>query len=159
MANTSYLKNVVEPHIRTVLADRHGVAFTAQFLELRSGGRHEFDAVSSDGRVIASIKSASGLTSGRKKPSGKIKDCIAELYYLSLVDAPERVLVLTTPAFYDIFAKDMLGKVAEGITIECIPLPPDMQAEVDKVVKAASDEVSPEAAKRAIAAEIEAEAT
>jgi hypothetical protein len=126
MANTAYLRKVVEEHIRGVLRERHGVGFSARFLPLRSGGQHEFDAVSDDGYVIASIKSASGLTAGGRRPAGKVKDCTAELYFLSLVDAPTRMLILTTPSFYDIFIKDMRGKVAEGITVECIPLPPDI---------------------------------
>lgn len=159
MANTAYLRSVVEAHVRAVLEQRHGVAFASKILPLRPGGRHEFDAVSAEGRVVASVKTASGLTAGGKNPSGKIKDCLAELYYLSLVDAPVRMLVLTTPAFHEIFQKATAGAVEDSIQIECIPLPPEMQTEVDLIVKAASEEVSPSRAREAVAAEIESEAT
>ncbi len=99
--------------------------------------------MSVDATVVASIKSASGKTSGGNVPSGKINDCLAELYYLSLVGAPTRFLVLTTPEFFEIFAKKTQGAVAEGIEIICIRLPPEMQAKVDAVKYQASQEVSP----------------
>jgi hypothetical protein len=79
MANTSLLRREVEDYVRDVLAKRHDQHFKPRRLRLRSGGAHEFDAVSADGQIIVSIKSASGLTAGGKDPSGKIKDGIAEL--------------------------------------------------------------------------------
>jgi hypothetical protein len=157
VANTSYLRREVEGYVRAQLSEEFDQPFTAEFLSLRTGGRHEFDAVSADRSVVASVKSASGLTSGGRVPSGKIKDCIAELYYLSLVEAPVRRLVLTTPAFFEIFVKATTGAVAEGITIVCLPLPAAIQAQVDEVVREASREVTPAAASAAVAAEVETE--
>jgi hypothetical protein len=155
MADTSYLKRVVEPRIRTILEDRYGQPFYKRFLPLRSGGRHEFDAVSADGEIVVSIKSSSGLTSGGNAPDGKIKNSLAELYYLSLVDAPTRILVLTNPDFHRIFTKKAEGAIAPGLSVELIGLPADEQAEVDAVVAAASAEVTPEAARPIIAVELE----
>jgi hypothetical protein len=155
MADTTYLRRVVETYVRDQLGREFGQTFSARFLSLQPGGRHEFDAVSEDRGVVASIKAASGLTAGGRNPSGKIKDCIAELYYLSLVEAPVRRLVLTTPAFFAIFAKSTAGAVARGIEVVCVPLPAEMQLEVNKVVLAASREVSPGRAIAAVAAEIE----
>ena len=155
VANTSYLRREVESYVRTVLERRYGQTFSARVLQLRTGGSHEFDCVSRDGSVVASVKSASGLTAGGKNPSGKIKDSLAELYYLSLVEAPVRLLVLTTPAFYEIFTKATRGAIAEGIGVECIPLPTEIQAEVDQVVRAASAEVTPSVALKAVPSEVE----
>jgi hypothetical protein len=155
VADTSFLRRVVEGFVREQMAAEFGQQFAATFLPLRPGGRHEFDAVSSDGRVVASVKAASGLTAGGKVPTGKIKDCLAELYYLSLVDAPIRRLVLTTPAFFTIFTRATAGAVSEGIEIICVPLPADMQLQVDEVVRLASREVTPAAAAAAVAAELE----
>lgn len=150
MANTRYLTLEVENYVREQLAERHGQSFSKRFLKLTTGASHEFDAVSADGNIVASIKAASGRTKGGKNPAGKVYTCLAELYYLSLVDAPTRVLVLTTPAFHTIFAKKIEGALARGLSIDLIPLPPDMQAEVDKVVAEASREVSPVAIAEAI---------
>lgn len=155
MANTSYLRREVEAYVRVVLQQRHGQTFSARTLRLRTGGSHEFDCVSDDGFVVASVKSASGLTASGKSPSGKIKDSLAELYYLSLIDAPVRSLVLTTPAFYDIFTKVARGAIAEGIAVECIPLPLEIQAQVDRVVRAASAEVTPNFALKTVPFEVE----
>ena len=99
------------------------------------------------------------MTAGGKNPSGKIKDCIAELYFLSLVDVPTRILVLTTPEFHQLFVKQMAGAVADGLTIECCPLPVDLQKKVNEVVKLASAEVSPGRRAEAVAVEVESEIT
>ena len=104
---------------------------------------------------MASIKAASGLTSGGRIPSGKIKDSLAELYYLSPVAPPVRRLVLTTRTFYDIFTKATAGAIAGGIEVACVPLPAAMQKRVDDVVRVASREVSPASAAQAVATEIE----
>jgi hypothetical protein len=157
VANTTYLRREVEAYVRARLGDEFQQPFTADFLPLRPGGRHEFDAVSSDRSVVASVKSASGLTSGGRVPSAKIKDCVAELYYLSLIEAPVRRLILTTPAFFEIFVKRTQGAVAEGIDVVCMPLPAEIQEQVDLVVREASREVTPVAASAAVAAEIETE--
>lgn len=157
MANTRYLRDVVEGYVRGQLADEFGQPFTSQILVLSTGGTHEFDAVSEDGRLVASIKSASGLTRGGRVPSGKIKDSTAELYYLSLVEAPRRLLILTDPEFYEIFLRTMAGRILDGLEVRAMLLPKDIRAEVDKVVAEASREVSPSRADKAIAAEIELE--
>ena len=77
MADTTYLRRIVETYVRDQLSREFGQTFSARFLSLQPGGRHEFDAVSEDRGVVASIKAASGLTAGGRNPSGKIKDCIA----------------------------------------------------------------------------------
>ena len=60
MADTRYLKSIVEDHVRTWLAEEFGQPFKSLFLTL--GGvqgtprTHEFDAVSEDGTIICSIR-------------------------------------------------------------------------------------------------------
>lgn len=75
-----------------------------------------------------------------------------------MVDAPTRILVLTTPSFHNIFMNEIRGALAEGIAVECIPLPADMQHVVDRIVAEASREMSPQVAVRKVAEEVEAEA-
>lgn len=154
MANTRYLTFEVENYVREQLAQRHGQPFSKRFLKLSTGGTHEFDAVSKDGTIVVSVKAASGLTKSGKNPSAKIQGCIAELYYLSLVSAPTRQLLLTTPAFHKIFVKKIIGALAPGVSVELMPLSSEMQAEVDKVVAAASREVSPVAVAEVVEEEL-----
>ena len=142
MANTSYLTKQVEDAVRLSLAEQHGMTFTKQRLELASGGEHEFDAVSADRTVIASIKSSSGLTSGGNHPTGKVMACIAEMYFLTLVDAPTRVLILTSEDMYEILLKTLRGRIAAGLTIAHIPLPAAIQSLASEVHGRASEEMS-----------------
>jgi len=143
MADTTLLKSKVEDFIREKLRSEYGQPFEKQFVDLTTGGPHEFDAVSKDGRIVASIKSASGKTAGGKNPSGKIKDSIAELYFLRLVKADRRILILTNHDFYQIFLKNLQGKIPFDLEVVNIPLPQDIEAEVRHVQARASKEVSP----------------
>jgi len=53
------------------------------------------------------------------------------VYFLTLVDAEERLLVLTNPDFHTIFARATAGQIAPGVKVELLALPPDMQRTVD----------------------------
>ncbi len=145
MANTSYLRYTVEPWVRNELRNRYGRQFDARCLTLSSGGTHEFDAVSDDGNVVASIKANSGLTSGGNYPTGKVATCLNEVYYLTLVDARTRLLILTNSEFHEIFQRATAGKIAPGIDVVLVPLPREMQGTVDEVTRLASQEMSQEA--------------
>jgi len=143
MADTTLLKYVVEPYVRGILQREYGCPFHCRRLTLSTGGSHEFDAVSEDGQVVASIKAASGRTAGGKNPSGKIKDAEAELYYLTLAPGRERLLVLTDPEFHDIMVRRLSGRLASGLALRLIPLPLEMMQQVRKIQEKASAEVSP----------------
>ena len=98
--------------------------------------------MSEDRSVIGSIKASGGRTSGGNHPSGKVTASIAELYFLSLVQAPRRLLILTTPEFVEIFNRTMKNKVANGIEVYPLVLPPDLQKVVTGVHDAARDEMT-----------------
>jgi len=142
MANTTYLTNQVEDYVRLVLAEQYGQPFTKERLDLSSGGQHEFDAVAADRKIIASIKSASGRTSGGNHPTGKVMACIAEMYFLTLVEAQTKVLVLTSEEMYKILLKTLRGRIASGLTIEHVPLSDSIQKLATEVHGRASDEMS-----------------
>jgi hypothetical protein len=143
VANTSLLKTKVEPYVRKVLCSEYSIAFASAKVSLTTGGSHEFDAVSTGDRIVASIKSSSGKTRSENVPSGKIKDAEAELYYLMLVPASIRLLVLTNREFFDIMTKRLVDKLPQNIELRLISLPQELQEQVDIVQKKASVEVSP----------------
>jgi len=143
MADTSLLKTVVEPYVCGVLQQEYGRPFGPKRLTLASGGSHEFDAVSDDGQNVASVKAASGRTSGGNNPSGKIKDAEAELYYLTLANGTERILVVTDPEFYEILTRRLRGRLASGLSLKLVPLPLEIMIQVQKIRNWASAEVSP----------------
>lgn len=143
MANTNYYKTHVEPYVRSELERIHGVRFVSKVLPLTTGGTHEFDAVAEDGSIVASIKSLSAKTARGRRPAAKYHNCLAELYFLSLVDAPKRILVLTTPEWHTMFAKYIEGRLSPGLGIQLVKLSSELQSEVDKIRDTASEEVSP----------------
>jgi hypothetical protein len=142
VANTNYYKSHVEPYVRTELERIYNVAFSSRILTLTTGGTHEFDAVAADNSIVASVKSLSGKTAGGKRPAAKYSTCLAELYFLSLVSAPKRILVLTTPDWHTMFTRYIEGRLVPGVEIQLLRLPTELQAEVDRVTALASGEVS-----------------
>src|ERR1700754_84987 len=94
MVNSRYLATAVEDEVRHSLSEMYQASFHRRPLQLQTGGQHEFDAVSDNGKIVASIKSAAADGGGRH-PSAKVVSCFAELYLLSLVRARRRLLVLT----------------------------------------------------------------
>ena len=143
MADTTFIKTTVEPYVRDILSREFGAPFDSEAVTLSTGGTHEFNAVSQDGRTIATIETASGRTSSGALPSGKFKNAEADLYYLTLVSAPARLLVLTDPEFYELLSARLDGRLAPGISLRLIELPNDIRSELRTVQRAASKEVSP----------------
>jgi hypothetical protein len=78
-----------------------------------------------------------------------------EVYFLTLVEAEKRLLVLTNPDFYAIFTRTTAGQIAPGVTVELLPLPPKMQRMVNGVTELASREMSREAVAAVTAFEVE----
>ena len=134
MADTTRLKSKIEPFVRAWLAEKFGRPFRTQFLPL-SGvkgkpAQHEFDAVSEDKKIVCGIKTASWTTSGGKRGSGKIQGAYAELYFLNLVEAGQKYLVLTDNEFYEKLKNDSRGKLAPDTDLLYCELPEDLQREV-----------------------------
>lgn len=149
MAKTTGLRDV-ERFVREKLQkDYPGHTFAEKSLPLRKKkdgtyAVHRFDAVSEDNSIVASIKSHSWLTSGGKLPSGKIGQIYQSLYFLSLVDAKTKLLILTQREAYQGFLTVSDGKVAEDIEVRLCPLSPELQKLVDNVHHKASQEMSRE---------------
>lgn len=142
MANTHEIKRQIEPYVRGRLAERFGVTFSKRMLPLAGcKGVHEFDAVSEDGKIVASVKSSSGRTSGDRNPSGKFHASFEELYFLSLVSAEVKLLVLTSREFYDLFKKRSAGRIAPGIELWHCPLSPELELLIGQIASEASDEI------------------
>jgi hypothetical protein len=141
MADTAGMQQAIA-YVREELSRELGSDVDKRRVKLRSGGSRTFNAVSSDHQMIATITNMSGLTSGGKKPVGKLKNAISELYYLSLVDAPHRVLIVTSPDFFELITGEMSGAIADGLEIRHVPLPPALVAEISAVSARASREFS-----------------
>jgi len=141
MANTAALQEAIE-WVRSQLASEIGLSVERREVALTTGRHRRFNAVSADGRMVAMVMNSSGATSGGKKPVGKIRGALAELYYLSLVDAPTRLLVVTNPGFHLYLQRELEGALAPGIEVRYVPLPADLAGRVAGVTSEASDEMS-----------------
>lgn len=142
MANTQPLKDRVEPYVRSWLSKRYGQRFHTDFLPLVGcAGRHEFDAVSADGKIVGAIKCSSGKTSGKKNPSGKLASLFQELYYLCSIEADKRLIVLTSGEFYELAIRRTQGKLSRNIEILHCSLPAELEEVVAGVCKEASGEI------------------
>lgn len=91
--------------------------------------------------VLATITNHSALTSGGKKPVGKIKSAIADLYWLSVVDAPVRFLVLTNRDVLSMLEAELKGALVEHFSPVHIALPDERAKSVAGVSRAASEEM------------------
>jgi hypothetical protein len=137
MANTTYLKKTVENYVRERLREKFGQPFSSKSLSLtRVQGQartHEFDAVSEDGKIVCSIKTASWKTSGGRRGSGKIHGAYAEIYFLDHVEAREKYLVLTDPEFCENLKRNSQGRLAPRVSLIDCELPQELKTEVDKI--------------------------
>jgi hypothetical protein len=145
MADTTALKTKVEECVRAWLDQRFETRFTKQFLPLvgvqGNPKKHEFDAVSEDGSIVCGIKTASWKTSGGKRGSGKVQGAYTELYFLSLVQAKDKYLILTDPEFFRCFTQECGGRLAIGIKLLHYQLPADLCTEIDAIRKVSRTEL------------------
>ncbi len=149
MANTKAYGEA-EDYVRTTaLPELFHQPFEKEFLPVGrkadgSIARHEFDAVSKDQTLVASIKALSGRTARGRNPSGKVNDANAELLFLSLVRASRRFLVLTDESFFRLFERESDGKRPPGVELLHVPLPQSIREKLERARKIASREVSPD---------------
>lgn len=144
MANTNELKNLIEQHVRKRLADKdkYNQPFKEKEipLKLTTGGQHNFDVVSEDRMIIGGIKANSPRGDG-KAGGGVINSVFTELYFLSLVKAKKKLLILTNKGFYELFKKRSSGQVLPDTEIIYCQLPKSLNIKVAKIHKTASEEI------------------
>lgn len=128
--------------VRGALAAERGLAVARRSMTLTTGGSRSFNAVTANGSLVATVMNSSGATSGGKKPIGKIRGAIAEMYHLSLVVAPDRQLIVTNAEFHGYLLRELDGALAPGIQLRHLPLLPDLARRVAGVTADASNEMT-----------------
>lgn len=141
MAELNILGTEVEEHVRAALSDEFGIGFAKRSLPLKSGGTFSFDAVSADGRIVVSIKASRAVSRGGNRTTGASKAALADLYFLSLVDAERRMLATTDRGFFDRLSHDLRGRLAPGLELKHVPLPPELEQRVQSALDRASNEM------------------
>ena len=143
MANTSYIKKVIEPHLRKWLSSEFpGHYFRERSLALRSGGSFAFDAVSDDAEIIAEFLCSRARTSGGNENTGGVRKAHRDIQWLrELGGEPTRVMVFTDEAFRDLIVRraSRLGEI--GIQMVVCHLPASLRRGLDDVLDDASREM------------------
>jgi len=80
---------------RNWMPTQYGTKFSRERLRLRSGGLFDFDAVSEDHSIVATISTSGAKTLPGKNASGKVQKLRADMLFLTQVEAKRRIIVLT----------------------------------------------------------------
>lgn len=126
------------------MPQKFGQQFRRERLRLSSGGVFDFDAVSADDRIVASISTSGGKTSGGKPGVGKLQKLRADMLFLTMVAADKRLIVLTERDMYEVCLKEHQGgRVPLGIEFYLAELPAELAATLRDAKEQASREVRP----------------
>lgn len=106
---------------------KYGVTFNRDRVKLRSGGVFDFDAVSGDKSIVATISTSGAKNSGGKLAVGKIMKIRSDMLFLTMVETKQRVVVLTEQNMYEKCLKEKAGgRVLPEIDFAFAPLPAEL---------------------------------
>ena len=142
MANTIKLKKPVEDFVRNWLTNKYNKQFFKNDTELKliTGGKHRFDIVSQDLSIIGDIKSSTTRLNG-KVGVGTWKSVFMDLYYLSLVKADKKLMILTNKEFFKFFKNKSKGKIWPDTELLYCKLPDNLLKDISEVSKFARNEI------------------
>jgi hypothetical protein len=100
----------------------YGSKFSRERLPLRSGGVFDFDAVSEDHSIVATISTSGSKTSGGKHALR------SDMLFLTMVEAKRRVIVLIEQDMCDQCEKELAGgRVPREIEFVCAAIPDELR--------------------------------
>jgi len=121
-----------------------GQSFYRERMPLSSGGVFDFDAVSADKTIVASISTSGARTASGRPAVGKVLKLRSDMLFLLLSEAPRKVLILSEPDMYELCQREKKsGRVPHEIEFVHAPLPAGLAARLVEARKLSSDEVSP----------------
>lgn len=144
MANSRYQLEV-EQYLRVqYLPKKFGQDFHPARLMLSTGGTFDFDAVRVDGNVVVNISTSTGRTASGNFASGKVQKIRADMLFLLMAQARQRIILLTEEDMYQIFLSEKeKGRVPQKIEFLRAEIPAEIADPLKVARKLASDEVSP----------------
>jgi hypothetical protein len=130
---------------REWLPREFGQKFSRERLKLTSGGVFDFDAVSGDGKIVASISTSAARTARGKLGVGKLAKIRADMLFLLMASCDRRLLVLTDITMLEQCQKERAaGRVPPLIEFMHAKIPPELEGRLVSSREAASREVTPE---------------
>ena len=143
MADTRIQLEVEDWIRKNWMPTRFGMSFRRERLPLRSGGFFDFDAVSSDDSIVASISTSGSKTSRGKHASGKLLKLRSDMLFLTLVEANHRLLILSERDMFELCEKEAAGgRVPPEIKFECAEIPDLLRERLVSARAKASSEVT-----------------
>ncbi len=146
MADTS-VQGEAERYIRQhILPDKYGCEFEKRVMRLKGGGEFAFDAVSTDGKIVACISTSSGYTASGKRGTAKLFKIRSDvLWFYMLPQMPPRaLLVFTDQTMIDLVEEELTkGRFPKDLEIVKVDLPEELAKRVRASQEQASREVMP----------------
>jgi len=111
---------------------------------LTSGGVFDFDAVSADKSIVASISTSGARTVSGKNATGKLMKLRSDMLFLLLSNAPRKIIVLCELDMHLLCQREGVnGRTPKEIEFFHAPLPDELALKLAAARKRGSDEVSP----------------
>jgi hypothetical protein len=144
MADTRIQPEVEDWVRRNWMSREFRTKFSRERLRLRSGGVFDFDAVSEDHSIVATVSTSGSRTAGGKTAVGKMLKLRSDMLFLTMVEnAQRRMVVLTEPDMYEQCRREFAsGRVPPEIEFVCAAIPEELRARLIVARKIASREVS-----------------
>jgi hypothetical protein len=131
---------------RKWMFEEYSLSFSKEQLVLTSGGVFEFDAVSPDRRIAATISTSGATTASGKNAVGKLMKLRSDMLFLMMASVERRLMVLTERDMYELCLREQrAGRTPSGIEFVHAVIPPDLDDRLRTAREWASREVSPRA--------------
>ena len=127
------------------MPQKFGQRFHRERVRLSSGGVFDFDAVSEDRKIVATISTSGSKTASGKHAVGKLLKIRSDMLFLLLAENVERrIVVLTESDMVGLCRKEVDGgRVPATIEFVHAQIPKDLNAKLRDARGRASKETSP----------------
>ena len=124
------------------MREQYGQKFTRERVKLRSGGKFDFDAVSSDDTIVATISTSASITSGGKQGVGKMMKIRSDMLFLTMAEAKRRIVVLTEKDMFERCLSEVAGgRVPPEVEFALAVIPDDLRSRLIAAREQSSKEV------------------
>lgn len=147
MADTRVQLEVEDTVREGWMRQRFGQPFYRNRVRLSSGGVFDFDAVSEDRSIVASISTSSARTSSGKHAVGKLMKLRSDMLFLLLAEgANQKYIILTEKSMHELCLKEQAnGRAPKEVQFLLAEISPELEQRLVRARHAASKEVSPRA--------------
>lgn len=140
MADTTFIKRVIEPHMRNWLGSRFSPHSFQERAVALPHGSFKCDAVSEDASIVALLPTNRPKTATDRENSGGVKKALTDVHCLKLLTALRRLVVCTDDGFRQLVMKRSSRFGVEGVEFLHCPLPSDLQVQLNACLDASGSE-------------------